>query len=193
MISRRSRWSAICGSNCQAPRGKYCFSGNGGYTLVDRMRHGKKVVVHGDGASLWVLTHHSDFAKGFNGLLGNSHAIGEAFHITSDELLTWNQITEIVARAAGVEADIVHVPSDVIAVHHPNWGDGLLGDKTHSMVFDNSKIKRAVPGFACTIPFSRGAEEVMAWFDADPARQVVDAEIDAAMDKMIAAYEAMLA
>lgn len=164
---------------------------NGGYTTVARMRQGKKVIVHGDGSSLWVLTHHRDFAKGFNGLLGNSRAIGEAFHITSDELLTWNQITEIVARAAGVKADIIHIPSDLIAAYETNWGDGLLGDKTHSMVFDNSKIKRTVPGFACTIPFSRGAEEVMAWFDADPARQVVDKPMDEVMDKMIAAYESI--
>ena len=162
---------------------------NGGYTVVDRMRKGKKVVVHGDGSSLWVLTHHTDFAKGFVGLLGNSRAIGEAFHITSDELLTWNQIYEIVAGAAGVKAQLVHVPSDLIAAYDPEWGAGLLGDKSHSMIFDNTKIKRVVPGFAATIPFSRGAEEVMAWFDADPSRQVVDEKMDQTIDKIIAAYE----
>ena len=162
---------------------------NGGYTVVDRMRKGKKVVVHGDGSSLWVLTHHTDFAKGFVGLLGNSRAIGEAFHITSDELLTWNQIYEIVAGAAGVKAQLIHVPSDLIAAYDPEWGAGLLGDKSHSMIFDNTKIKRVVPGFAATIPFSRGAEEVMAWFDADPSRQVVDEKMDQTIDKIIAAYE----
>jgi nucleoside-diphosphate-sugar epimerase len=163
----------------------------GGYTTIDRMRKGKKVIVHGDGTSLWTMTHHKDFAKGFVGLLGNSHAIGEVFHITSDELLTWNQIYEILARAAGVEARLVHIPSELIAAFDANWGAGLLGDKAHSMIFDNSKIKRVVPGFAASIPFSRGAEEVMAWYDADLARQVVDQKIDQLSDQIIAAYESI--
>lgn len=162
----------------------------GGYTTVHRMRQGKKVIVHGDGASLWTMTHHRDFAKGFVALLGNPHTIGDTFHITSDEWLTWNQITEIVARAAGAEAHIVHIPSDFIAHFHADLGDSLLGDKTHSMIFDNSKIKRLAPDFVATIPFVRGAAEIMAWYDADPARQVVDAEVDALTDKIIAAYEA---
>lgn len=162
---------------------------DGGYTVVNRMRKGKKVIVHGDGTSLWVLTHHSDFAKGFVGLMGNSQTIGEAFHITSDELLNWNQIFELVARAAGGQADMVHVPSDLIAAFDPNWGAGLLGDKTNSMIFDNSKIKRFVPDFAATIPFSGGVEQIMAWYDADPARQVVDDARDQLMDRIISAYE----
>ncbi len=160
---------------------------DGGYTVVDRMRRGEKVIVHGDGSSLWVLTHHRDFAKGFVGLLGNPHAIGETFHITSDELLTWNQIFETVARAAGTTAQIVHVPSEVVAAYDASWGAGLLGDKAHSMVFDNTKIKRVVPDYVATVPFVRGAEEIMAWFDADPARQVVDPKRDRLMDKIIAA------
>ena len=151
---------------------------DGGYTVVDRMRKGKKVIVPGDGTSLWTLTHHADFAKGFVGLLGHSGAIGEAFHITSDEWLTWNQIFEIVARAAKAEPRLVHVPSDLIAAYDPEWGAGLLGDKAHSMIFDNSKIKRLVPDFRATIPFARGAEEIMAWYDADPARQKVDEKFD---------------
>jgi nucleoside-diphosphate-sugar epimerase len=163
----------------------------GGYTVVHRMRQGQKVPVHGDGSSLWVLTHHRDFAKGFVGLLGNSHAIGEAFHITSDELLTWDQIHEIVARAARTELRLVHLPSELIAAYDATWGAALLGDKTHSVIFDNSKIKRVVPDFAATIPYSRGAEEVMAWFDADPARQVVDERLNRLMDTMIAAYESI--
>jgi nucleoside-diphosphate-sugar epimerase len=164
---------------------------NGGYTVVDRMRKGKPVVVHGDGSSLWVLTHHRDFAKGFVPLLGNNHAIGESYHITSDELLTWNQITLICAEAAGVTAlKLVHVPSDLIAAFDPVWGAGLLGDKTHSVVFDNSKIKRLAPDFACTIPFAVGAREVMAWYDEDPARQVVDAKMDAVMDAIVEAQQA---
>lgn len=165
---------------------------HGGYTNVHRMRQGKKVIVHGDGTSLWTMTHHRDFAKGFVGLLGNNHAIGETFHITSDELLTWNQIVELVAQAAGIEAQIVHIPSDFIAHFNSNWGDSLLGDKTHSMIFDNSKIKRLVPGFAAAIPFAQGAREIMAWYDADPARQVVNTELDHLMDRIITAYESAL-
>ena len=163
----------------------------GHYTDIDRMRKGKKVVVHGDGTSLWVLTHHDDLAKGFVGLLGNHHAIGHAFHITSDEVLTWNQIYTILAHAAGVEPQIVHVPSDLIAAFDPEMGAGLLGDKAHSVIFDNSKIKRLVPDFAATIPFSQGAREIVAWFDADPARQVVDEQANHLFDRIIAAYQAI--
>jgi nucleoside-diphosphate-sugar epimerase len=163
----------------------------GGYTVIDRMRRGKPVIVHGDGTSLWVLTHHRDFAVGFVGLLGNAHAIGEAYHITSDELLTWNQIHEILARAAGTTAEIVHVPSDLIAAFDPRWGAGLLGDKAHSVIFDNSKIKRLVPDFRPKIPFSRGAEEILAWYNADPARQVVDEAFDQLTDRIIAAYRSV--
>ena len=162
---------------------------NGGYTVVNRMRQGKKVIVHGDGTSLWVLTHHRDFAKGFVGLLGNPHTLGEAFHITSDELLTWNQIFETVARAAGTSADIVHVPSERIAAYDKEWGAGLLGDKAHSMIFDNTKIKRLVPDYVATIPFAQGAQEMMTWYDADPARQIVDEELDQLMDEIVAAQE----
>jgi nucleoside-diphosphate-sugar epimerase len=161
----------------------------GGYTVIDRMRKGKKVVVHGDGTSLWVMTHHRDFAKGFVGLLGNDHAIGEVFHITSDELLTWNAIVELLARAAGTTADIVHIPSAVIARFDEHWGDGLLGDKAHSMIFDNTKIKRVVPGFEATILFSKGAGEIIAWYEADPARQVVDPRVDGVIDHLVETWE----
>ena len=163
----------------------------GHYTDIDRMRKGKKVIVHGDGTSLWVLTHHDDFAKGFVGLLGNHHAVGHAFHITSDEVLTWNQIYTILAQAAGVEPQIVHVPSDLISAFDPEVGAGLLGDKAHSVIFDNTKIKRLVPDFAATIPFSQGAKEIVAWFDADPARQVVDRQASRLSDNIIAAVEAI--
>lgn len=163
----------------------------GRYTFIDRMRRGKKVIVHGDGTSLWVLTHHVDFARAFNGLLGNERAIGEAVHITSDEWLSWNQIVEELARAAGAEPEIVHLPSDVIAGWDADWGAGLLGDKAHSMVFDNSKVKDLVPNFAARIPFSEGADEIMAWHDADRARQVVDLEADDLMDRMLAWWEAV--
>jgi nucleoside-diphosphate-sugar epimerase len=164
---------------------------HGRYTVVDRMRKGKKVIVHGDGSSLWVLTHHTDFAKAFVGLLGNQRAIGDAFHITSDEALTWDQIYTIIARAAGVEPRLVHVPSELIAAFDPEWGAGLLGDKTHSVIFDNTKIKRLVPDFVATIPYSQGAGETLAWFDADPARQVVDDGVNRLMDRIIAAYESI--
>jgi nucleoside-diphosphate-sugar epimerase len=159
----------------------------GRYTVVDRMRRGKPVVVHGDGTSLWVLTHHRDFAKGFVGLLGNPRAVGEAYHITSDEVLTWDQIYRIIGRAAGVaEPELVHVASDVINAHHADWGASLLGDKAHSVIFDNTKIKRLVPDYAATIPFVRGAQEIMDWYDADPARQGVDADWNALLDELVA-------
>lgn len=163
----------------------------GGWTTVARMRQGKKVFVHGDGSSLWVMTHNTDFAKGFVGLLGNPHAIGDVFHITSDELLTWNQIYALVAKAAGVEAQLVHVPSDLIAAFDANIGAGLLGDKTHSVIFDNSKIKRLVPDFVCTTPFARGIEDVLAWYDANPDRQVINPDIDALTDRIVAAMESI--
>ncbi len=163
----------------------------GGYTAVARMYQGRPVIVPGDGTSLWVLTNHRDFAKGFVGLLGNQRTIGEAFHITSDELLTWNQIFSFLARAAGMEPRLVHVPSEVIARFDPNLGPGLLGDKSHSVVFDNSKIKRFVPDFAATIPFARGAEELIAWYAADPARQAVDGALDRVMDQIVDAMQAV--
>lgn len=158
---------------------------DGGWTAVQRMRDGKEVVVHGDGTSLWTLTHHADFAKGFVPLLGHPRTIGDAFHITSDDAPTWDQITRALASAAGVEARIVHVPSDVIAAADPTWGAGLLGDKAHSMTFDNSKLRTVVPDFRATIPFEQGAREIIDWYDGDPARRRVDARMDALMDDLV--------
>ncbi len=158
---------------------------HGKLTVIDRMRRGKPVIVHGDGSSVWTLTHHRDFAKGLVGLLGREDTVGEAFHITSDEWLTWDRIHHILAHAAGATADIVHVPSEVIHGYDREWGDSLLGDKAHSMIFDNSKIKRSVPDFAATIPFSQGAEEIIAWYDADPSRRIVDHQLDKTMDRII--------
>lgn len=161
----------------------------GGWTSIARMRAGKEVVVHGDGTSLWTLTHASDFAKGVVGLLANPLALGDAFHITSDESPPWDRIVQTLARAAGVEQPkIVHVPSDAIAAVDRDWGDALLGDMAHSMVFDNSKIRRLVPGFQCTTPFAEGAREIIAWFDAHPERQIVDAAKDKSMDWLVDAY-----
>jgi nucleoside-diphosphate-sugar epimerase len=161
----------------------------GGYTIIDRMRKGQPVIVHGDGTSLWTMTHHKDFAKGLVGLLGNHHAIGHAFHITSDEALTWDQIYKLMAHAAGVEPKLVHVPSDLIAAYDRDWGDGLLGDKAHSMIFDNTKIKRLVPDFSATIPFAHGAKEIIEWFDADPANRTVDEKLNQTINRILAAYE----
>lgn len=163
----------------------------GAYTAIDRMKKGKKIIIHGDGSSLWVLTHHKDFAKGFNGLLGNKKAIGEVFQITSDELLSWNQICNIMADAARTKADIIHIPSDVIASYDKQWGEELLGDKSTSVVFDNSKIKKIVPGFEATIPFSQGAMEIMNWFDADTSRQIIDEPLNQLMDKIISKFESV--
>jgi nucleoside-diphosphate-sugar epimerase len=163
---------------------------DGGYTVVDRMRKGKPVFVMGDGTSLWTLTHHKDFAVAFVGLLGNPHAIGETFHITSDEWLPWNQIYQIVAAAAGVrQPKLVHVPSDLIAAYDPELGAGLLGDKSHSSIFDNSKIKRVVPEFVAKIPFSQGAREIMAWYDEKPSRQVIDQAFNALTETILSAYQ----
>jgi len=161
---------------------------DGGWTPIARMRQGKEVVVHGDGTSLWTLTHHVDFAKGFVPLLGNPRTIGDTFHITSDDVLTWNQIVEALAAAAGAKARIVHVPSDAIAAADPEWGAALLGDKAHSLIFDNTKVRSVAPDFVATIPFEQGAREIVAWHDEDPARQVVDARMDAVMDDLVAKF-----
>jgi len=159
------------------------------YTAVDRMRRGKKVIVPGDGSSLWVVTHNSDFAQGLVGLLGHRQAIGHAFHITSDEVLTWDQIYTITARVAGVEPQIVHIASDFLAACMPDLVGSLIGDKSLSVVFDNSKIKRFVPGYCARVPFAEGVERTIAWFDAAPERRVVDGQANAAWDRIIAAYE----
>lgn len=161
---------------------------SGGWTVPARMRQGKEVVVHGDGTSLWTLTHNTDFARGFVPLLGHPRTIGDVFHITSDDVLTWNQIAETLAAAAGVEARLVHVPSDVIAAADPHWGAGLLGDKAHSMVFDNSKLRSVVPEYLATVPFEQGARDIVAWHDEDPARQRVDPGLDTLMDGLVETY-----
>ncbi|HEX7625617.1 MAG TPA: SDR family oxidoreductase [Gaiellaceae bacterium] len=161
-----------------------------GYTVVDRMLRGKQVIVPGDGESLWAMTHNTDFARALAGILGNAAAVGESFHITSDEVLTWNQIAETIAAAAGLEPRIAHIPSDLIAAIDPELGVGLLCDKAHSLVFDNAKIKRFVPGFEAAVPFAEGIARSLAWFDADPARKVVDESRDALLDRILATYEA---
>lgn len=161
---------------------------SGGWTSLARMLAGKPVIVHGDGTSLWTVTHNTDFARAFVPLLGHPRTRGEAFHITSDDVLTWDQIAHALAAALGVIPRIVHVPSDVIAAHDPEWGAGLLGDKTHSMVFDNSKVKSVVPGWRAVVPFERGAREIVRWYLEDPARQVADEKLDGLMDKLAADF-----
>jgi nucleoside-diphosphate-sugar epimerase len=159
------------------------------YTMVDRMLRGQKVIVPGDGTSLWTITHNADFAKGFVGLMGNRLSIGHAFHITSEEALTWDQYYQLTAEALGVEARIVHIPSDFIAACIPEKQGTLLGDKSRSAIFDNSKLRRFVPGYCATVPFSEGVRRTIAWLQADPARQEIDAATNSRLDKLIEVYE----
>lgn len=160
----------------------------GGWGDIARMRAGKPVVVHGDGTSVWTLTHSSDFAKGLVGLLGLPQSVGDSFTITSDEYLPWNEIYEIFARAAGAPAPrLVHIASDTIAALAPDLGPGLLGDKSHSVIFDNSKVRALVPEFICTVPFALGARQVIGWYDANPDQQVVDQRLSTTFDQLISA------
>jgi len=159
------------------------------YTIVDRIKNGKKIIVHGDGTSLWTITHAEDFAKGFLGLLGHQQVIGESFHITSDEILTWDQIHQALASAVGKEAKIVHISSDTLAALNEELRGGLIGDKASSVIFDNTKIKRFVPGFVATIPFKKGIQRTIQWFEADPKRQIVKKETNEWFDKVINQYE----
>src|ERR1700732_4082971 len=159
------------------------------YTVVDRMLKRHQVIVPGDGSSLWVITHNTDFAKGFVGLLGHEQSIGHAFHITSDEVLSWDELYRIVGAAVGVEPRIVHIPSDFMVACLPHMEGTLVGDKAVSVVFDNSKIKRFVPDYVATTRFAQGIRQSLAWFDADPTREVIDSEANATWDKLIDHYE----
>lgn len=159
------------------------------YTIMDRMEKGKKIIVHGDGTSLWTLTHSEDFAKAFVGLLGHKQAIGHAFHITSDEILNWNQIYEIMASSIGVDANIIHIPSDFICKYDTSQVGNLLGDKAYSVIFDNSKIKTFVPGFTATIPFKEGFKRTLAWFNDNPEYKTINDKVNSMIDRIINAYE----
>jgi nucleoside-diphosphate-sugar epimerase len=163
---------------------------NGSYSVIDRMLKGKKVIIHGDGNSLWTLTHNTDFAKAFIGLMGNPHAIGEAFQITSDESLTWNQIYDIIGAALMVKPNIVHIPSETLAKAYPDLVGGLLGDKAHTVIFDNSKVKRLVPDYSATVRFDQGVRRTLANVLNHKELQKPDPEFDVWTDRMIAAYEA---
>lgn len=165
------------------------LGGWGCFTWVDRVRRGRPVIVHGDGLSLWTITHSEDLARGLVGLLGHAQALGHAFHITSDEALTWDQLYLTMARTAGVEPKLVHLPSDFIARVMPEKAGSLLGDKAYSAVFDNTKIKTFVPGYRAQIPFRTGIARTLRWFEADARRQRVDAAVDARLDHLLAAWE----
>jgi nucleoside-diphosphate-sugar epimerase len=159
------------------------------WTVVDRMLKGRKIIVPGDGTSLWVTTHNSDFAKGLVGLLGHAQAIGHAFHITSDEVLTWDQHYQIVGRTVGVEPEIVHIPTEFLMAFNPGEEGNLLGDKAWSVVFDNTKLKTFVPDYVATMSFAQGMARTIACFQAHSSMQAIDDEFNALCDKIIAAYE----
>ena len=158
------------------------------FTIIDRIRKRKKIIVHGDGTSLWTITHSEDFARGFVGLLGHQQAIGHSFHITSDEVLTWNQIYEAIGMAAGEIPDMIHIPSDFIARFDEFHIGNLLGDKANSVIFDNSKIKSFVPDFHAIIPFKQGIWKTVEWFEEKPARMKVIEETNSFMDRVIDSY-----
>ena len=165
-----------------------CLHGkNGSYQVIKRILDGKPVIVPGDGTTWWTLTHSTDFAKGFVGLMGNVHAIGEAFHITSDESLTWNSIHDIIGGVLGKEVIKTHVSTDMLCKFEHSWEGGLTGDKSVSVMFDNSKIKRAVPEFCATTRFDQGAAQTLEYILSHPECQTLDPEFDMLSDKIISA------
>ena len=172
--------------------GRNRFPFNGGYTYLDRIRRGKPIVLPGDGTSLWTMTHARDFATGLSGLLGNPGALGEDFHITSDEWLTWNGIFQSLGRHLGREPVFAHLPSSAVMRADEELGAGFWGDKAHSLVFDNSKLKRFVPGFEAVIPFAEGSKDIVDWYDEDSARQIVESEADTLQDRLAKVYYSLL-
>lgn len=164
---------------------------NGSWQVLRRMQEGKPVIIHGDGTSLWTITHNTDFSRLFAGLIGNIHAIGESYHITSDESVTWNQIYAIIADALGVELKACHIPSDfLVAVSDYDFEGSLIGDKANTVVFDNSKIKRAVPGFTAAVRADQGIRQTVAYLLQHPELQVGDPAFDEWCDRVIGAFEA---
>ncbi len=162
------------------------------YTIVDRIIRGEKIIVHGDGTSLWTITHAEDFARGFIGLIGNYKTIGHAFHITSDEALTWDQIHYFLAEAVGKEPRIIHIPSDFISQCEPSFKGSLLGDKAWSAIFDNSKIKQFNPDYAAKIPFKEGIKKTISWFEEKPERKIIKKETNDMIDRIIKLYEKLM-
>lgn len=167
-------------------------SGAHPWTLIDRIQKGKMIIVPGDGTSLWTITHNTDFAKGLVGLLGNTQTLGQAFHITSDEVKTWDQYLTAIGQAVGIKPKVIHMTSECISLFLPEFKAGLFGDASHSYVVDNRKIKTFVPGYHATMNFEHGIRQSIAYFRAHPELQTIDEDLDAKMDKMIAAYEEFL-
>ncbi|MBD0776702.1 NAD-dependent epimerase/dehydratase family protein [Maribacter sp. ANRC-HE7] len=161
------------------------------YTTADRILKGKEIIIHGDGTSLWTVTHSDDFAKGFVGLLGLTQAIGHAFHITSDEILSWNMIYRILAESLGREAQVVHIASDFICAIEPSFTGTLLADKAESVIFDNTKIKTFVPEFKATIPFATGIKRTLQWLDENPERKLINPESNEKIDRILKKYKAL--
>jgi len=163
------------------------------FTAIARLRAGLPLIIPGDGLTLWTITHNSDFAKGLIGLLGQDAALGHAFNITSDEALTWNQLYQLTAEAAGVSAPrFVHIASDFITACYPDMTGSLLGDKSHSALFDNSKLRRFVPDYVATTRFREGIARTIRAFDADPQRQTIDTAAAEKWDRLIASYDRAL-
>ena len=162
------------------------------YTTADRILKGKPIIIHGDGASLWTVTHSIDFAKGLVGLLGLTQAIGHAFHITSDEILNWNMIYKILAESLNCELNPVHIASDFICKIEPIFTEKLLADKAESVIFDNTKIKTFVPEFKATIPFADGIKRTLRWLDENPHLKVVNSETNQRIENILSAYQKLL-
>ncbi|GAA5083769.1 nucleoside-diphosphate-sugar epimerase [Thermocatellispora tengchongensis] len=162
----------------------------GGWTAWDRVARGEEIVVPGDGTSLWTLTHARDFAVGLAGLIGNWQAVGEDFHITSEEVLTWNEIYTIAGRACGTPARLLHLPSEFLPVVAPDWfwTPLILGDLQHSAVFDTTKIRRYVPEFRPVVTWSQGARGLHEWRAAHPEHTRPDPEADAMLARLVAAH-----
>jgi nucleoside-diphosphate-sugar epimerase len=167
---------------------------NGSWQVVKRIMDGKPVIIHGDGTSLWTMTHNSDFANAFIGLMGNIHAIGEAVQITSDETLTWNQIYACIAAALDKPLKAAHVSSDFLdAAGTYNFEGGLTGDKANSVVFDNTKLKRLVPGWTARVRFDQGIRHTINTVLCHPEYQQEDPEFDEWCDRIIAVREKAIA
>jgi len=165
----------------------------GAWQTLLRMKRGKQVLVHGDGSSLWAAMWNGDFAKAFIGLMGNRAALGETVHITTDEIITWNQIYDCIGAALGVHVEKFHVSTAFLCALQPDWTGGFIGDKMHSVIFDNSKIKRLVPGFVATTRFDQGARKCVDYICAHAEMQREDPEYDAFCDRIIHVQQEALA
>lgn len=166
---------------------------NGSFAVLERIRTGRKVIVPGDGLTLWTLTHSSDFATAFVGLMGNVHALGETFHITGDESLTWNQVYEAIGAALGIRPQMVHIASETLGALCGEYVGALLGDKSNTVLFDNTKIKRAVPEFCARKRYDQGVREAIEYIYAHPECQKPDPAFDEWCDRVIEGYERMTA